>query len=164
MNALTRSEIASLDAKVVRFELNGRVIEGPANRTLIEIPDAEGIGIPRLCYKPGVDAVGNCRACMVEIAGERVLAPSCCRTPTDGMKSLLDILIAGGATGLTGWALEQALAVSADGQSVVGWGVNPSGYHEAFIANIAPVPLPAAVWLLGSALAVLGLVKNGARH
>src|SRR4030095_9684277 len=90
MNALTRSEIASLDAKLVRFELNGRVIEAPANRKLIEIADAEGIAIPRLCYKPGLDAVGNCRACMVEIAGERVLAPSCCRTPTDGMKVTSD--------------------------------------------------------------------------
>jgi formate dehydrogenase major subunit len=29
---------------------------------------------------------GNCRACMVEIKGERVLAPSCCRVPTAGME------------------------------------------------------------------------------
>ena len=90
MNALTRSEIASFDAPVVRFDLNGRIVEAPANRTLIEIADAEGIEIPRLCYKPGLDKVGNCRACMVEIAGERVLAPSCCRTPTDGMKVTTD--------------------------------------------------------------------------
>ena len=86
MNALTRAEIAQLDAPVVRFELNGRLIEAPANRTIIEIADAEGVEIPRLCYKPGLDKVGNCRACMVEIAGERVLAPSCCRAPTEGMK------------------------------------------------------------------------------
>ena len=90
MNALTRSEIASFDAPVVRFDLNGRIVEAPVNRTLIEIADAEGIEIPRLCYKPGLDKVGNCRACMVEIAGERVLAPSCCRTPTDGMKVTTD--------------------------------------------------------------------------
>ncbi len=31
-------------------------------------------------------ADGNCRACMVEIKGERVLAPSCCRYPKDGME------------------------------------------------------------------------------
>ena len=86
MNALTRQEIAQLDAPVVRFELNGREIEAPANLTLIEIADAEGLSIPRLCYKAGLDKVGNCRSCMVEIAGERVLAPSCCRTPTEGMK------------------------------------------------------------------------------
>jgi formate dehydrogenase major subunit len=90
MNALTRSEIASLDASTVRFELNGREIEARADRTLIEIADAEGIAIPRLCYKAGLDKVGNCRSCMVEIAGERVLAPSCCRTPTPGMKVTTD--------------------------------------------------------------------------
>ena len=33
---------------------------------------------------------GNCRACMVEIKGERVLAPSCCRYPTDGMEVTTD--------------------------------------------------------------------------
>jgi formate dehydrogenase major subunit len=33
---------------------------------------------------------GNCRACMVEIKGERVLAPSCCRTPTAGMEVTSD--------------------------------------------------------------------------
>ena len=41
-----------------------------------------------LCYsdKPGYRADGNCRACMVEIEGERVLAASCIRKPTDSMK------------------------------------------------------------------------------
>ena len=86
MNALTRNEIARLAAPLVRFELDGRTVVAPANRTIIEIADAEGIEIPRLCFKSGLDAVGNCRACMVEIAGERVLAPSCCRRPTEGMK------------------------------------------------------------------------------
>ena len=33
---------------------------------------------------------GNCRTCMVEIKGERVLAPSCCRYPTDGMEVTTD--------------------------------------------------------------------------
>ncbi|MBV9891357.1 MAG: formate dehydrogenase subunit alpha [Rhizobacter sp.] len=86
MNAITRAELAEIDAPLVAFELDGRPIVAPANRTIIDIADAEGVEIPRLCYKPGLDAVGNCRACMVEIGGERVLAPSCCRTPTEGMK------------------------------------------------------------------------------
>ena len=47
-----------------------------------------GIKVPHLCYtpKPGYRADGNCRVCMVEIEGERVLAASCIRTPTPGMK------------------------------------------------------------------------------
>ena len=90
MNAITRHEAAALDAPVVRFTLNGREISARANETLIEIADREGVEIPRLCYKPGLDEVGNCRACMVEIDGERVLAPSCCRFPTAGMKVTTD--------------------------------------------------------------------------
>ena len=90
MNAITKAEALHLDAPLVEFELNGRAISARASETLIEIADREGIEIPRLCYKPGLDTVGNCRSCMVEIAGERVLAPSCCRTPTAGMKVTTD--------------------------------------------------------------------------
>jgi formate dehydrogenase major subunit len=86
MNAITRSEIAQLDAPVVTFQLNGHEVTARATETLIQVTDRLGIEVPRLCYKDGLDAVGNCRACMVEIAGERVLAPSCCRAPTQGMK------------------------------------------------------------------------------
>ena len=47
-----------------------------------------GIELPNLCYlpEPGYRADGNCRVCMVEIEGERVLAASCIRTPAPGMK------------------------------------------------------------------------------
>ena len=86
MNAITRNEIAQLDAPVVEFTLNGRAVQGRASETIIEIADREGMSIPRLCYKPGMDTAGNCRACMVEINGERTLAPSCCRRPTPGMQ------------------------------------------------------------------------------
>ena len=85
MNPITRRAAAAIDAPILSFSLNGRELTARANETLIEVADREGIEIPRLCYKPGLAAVGNCRACMVEIAGERVLAPSCCRSPTAGM-------------------------------------------------------------------------------
>jgi formate dehydrogenase major subunit len=86
MNAITRNEIAQLDAPVVEFTLNGRAVQARASETIIEVADREGVSIPRLCYKPGMDTAGNCRACMVEINGERTLAPSCCRSPTAGMQ------------------------------------------------------------------------------
>ena len=81
MNAITRKEAAALDAPTVRFELNGREVSGRVSETIIEIAKREGVEIPHLCYKPGLEEVGNCRACVVEIGGERVLAPSCCRVP-----------------------------------------------------------------------------------
>ncbi len=76
--------------ETVSFSLNGREVTGLKGEALIEIAQREGIEIPRLCYKPGLEAVGNCRACVVEIDGERTLAPSCCRAATQGMKVRTD--------------------------------------------------------------------------
>ena len=90
MNAITKTEALHLEAPLVEFQLNGRAVQGRASETLIEIAKREGVEIPHLCYKAGMQAVGNCRSCMVEIAGERVLAPSCCRAPTAGMKVTTD--------------------------------------------------------------------------
>ncbi len=90
MNAVTRAELAQIDTPTIRFKLNGREVEARASETLIQVADREGVEIPRLCYKPGLDTAGNCRACMVEIKGERVLAPSCCRTATPGMEVTSD--------------------------------------------------------------------------
>src|SRR5687768_7356028 len=76
----------ALDTKLVTFTLNGKTVVAPAGRSLLETAEAQGIEVPRLCYMEGMRADGNCRTCMVEIKGERVLAPSCCRYPKDGME------------------------------------------------------------------------------
>ena len=90
MNAITRNEIAQLDVPTVEFSLNGHTVTARVTDTLIEVADREGVAIPRLCYKAGLETAGNCRACMVEINGERALAPSCCRNPTPGMQVTTD--------------------------------------------------------------------------
>ena len=74
------------DAQTIKFSLNGATIAAQDNETILQAAKREGIEIPHLCYTDGMRADGNCRACMVEIDGERALAPSCCRYPTDGMK------------------------------------------------------------------------------
>ena len=90
MNAVTRKAAAAIDAPMLRFSLNGREVSARANETLIEVADREGVAIPRLCHQPGLAAVANCRVCMVGIAGERVLAPACCRAPSAGMAVATD--------------------------------------------------------------------------
>ena len=77
-------------AEFVTFTLNGKAVTAPANRSILETADAHGIEIPRLCYMEGMRPDGNCRTCMVEIKGERVLAPSCCRYPKEGMEVTTD--------------------------------------------------------------------------
>src|SRR5262245_35181039 len=77
---------AAVVAPQVTFTLNGRAVVGNADETILQIADRHQVEIPRLCYMEGMRADGNCRTCMVEIKGERVLAPSCCRYPKDGME------------------------------------------------------------------------------
>jgi formate dehydrogenase major subunit len=74
----------------VTFTLNGRSVTGRPDESLLELAKRHGIEIPHLCYTRGMRADGNCRACMVEIKGERVLAPSCCRFPREGMEVTTD--------------------------------------------------------------------------
>ena len=75
-----------MNEKAVTFNLNGEDIEAYGDETILQAAKRNDIEIPHLCYKEGYRPDGNCRACMVEIEGERVLAPSCCRQPTEGMK------------------------------------------------------------------------------
>ncbi|MEL6464187.1 MAG: formate dehydrogenase subunit alpha [Pseudomonadota bacterium] len=71
----------------VTFMLDGQEVRAEAGMTIWEVAHGRGLVIPHLCHKPapGYRPDGNCRACMVEIEGERVLAASCIREPSEGM-------------------------------------------------------------------------------
>ena len=90
MNAITKNEVMQSEALMVTFEINGREVSGREDETILEIAKREGIAIPYLCYMEGLETAGNCRSCVVEIEGERVLAPSCCRHPSNNMKVTTD--------------------------------------------------------------------------
>ena len=70
----------------ITFSLDGRNIDAQLDETILQAARRHGTEIPHLCYMDGLRPDGNCRACVVEINGERALAPSCCRTPTEGMQ------------------------------------------------------------------------------
>ncbi len=76
-----------LDTKTVTFSLDGRTVTASPDETIWQVAKREGTTIPHLCHKDatGYRPDGNCRACMVEIDGDRVLAASCVRKPTEGM-------------------------------------------------------------------------------
>ena len=71
----------------VTFTLDGVEVTAKVDESLWEIAKREGTLIPHLCHKDAASyrSDGNCRACMVEIEGERTLAASCIRTPVEGM-------------------------------------------------------------------------------
>src|ERR1700688_1094058 len=70
------------------FLIDGQEIDIRTDETIFNAARRLGIELPHLCYspQPGYRPDGNCRVCMVEIEGERVLAASCIRTPSPGMK------------------------------------------------------------------------------
>ncbi len=78
----------TVDAKTITFTLDGKDVEAHEGETIWQVAKREGNRIPHLCYldKPGYRPDGNCRACMVEVEGERTLTASCIRTPSEGMK------------------------------------------------------------------------------
>jgi len=69
------------------FTIDGKVVAARPGETIWQVAQREGIDIPHLCWlpEPGYRADGNCRACMVEVEGERVLAASCIRKPAPDM-------------------------------------------------------------------------------
>src|SRR5215813_12464628 len=79
---------SSASSSAQTFTIDDREIDIREGETIFRAAQQLGIELPHLCYspKPGYRPDGNCRVCMVEIEGERVLAASCIRTPTPGMK------------------------------------------------------------------------------
>jgi len=71
----------------ITFTLDDKQVEALPGETIWQVAKRQGTAIPHLCYapEPGYRADGNCRACMVEIEGERVLAASCIRKPVQDM-------------------------------------------------------------------------------
>ena len=72
-------------AQSIGFDLDGVSVVAREGESILKAAQRAGHDIPHLCYSDGLRADGNCRACVVEIEGERALAPSCCRQPTEGM-------------------------------------------------------------------------------
>ena len=71
----------------IEFTLDGKPVSAEPGETIWEVAKREGTKIPHLCHVdlPGYRADGNCRACMVDSEGERVLSASCIRKPAAGM-------------------------------------------------------------------------------
>jgi len=84
MNARLQPD-ATTAATAVDFTLDGRPVQASAGETIWQVARRVGVEIPHLCHSPGLQPSGNCRACVVEVEGERVLAASCCRAAQPGM-------------------------------------------------------------------------------
>ena len=69
----------------VTLTIDGRQVTVPAGTSVLEAATQAGVKIPTLCYLEGLNEIGSCRLCVVEIEGARTLAASCVTPAAQGM-------------------------------------------------------------------------------
>ena len=149
---------SEMDKSKIAFTLDGCEVEAQAGETIWQVAAREGIEIPHLCYapEPGYRADGNCRACMVEIEGERVLAASCQRKISEGMvvstsskraqtarKMVMELLLADQPTRATApnpksqlWAYAETQELTDSRFSRTATPPHPDSSHPAIAVNM----------------------------
>ena len=157
--------------KAIRFELDTELVTAFPGETIWSAARRHGVLIPHLCHSDGLRPDGNCRACVVEIEGERTLAPSCCRSPSPGQKvfansprarksqqMVLELLLADMPDSGYKWND----ATHGPGASSVPHDAGPHGELSAWAARMGVKPRPALSALRGGPTA--GETAGPQRH
>lgn len=71
---------------MVKLTIDNIEIETERGTTILAAAEQAGIKIPTLCYLKGINEIGACRVCLVEIVGRETLAASCNTLVEDGME------------------------------------------------------------------------------
>ena len=140
-------------SNLVSFEIDGKKVSAEPEESIWQVAKRLGTTIPHLCFndKPGYRSDGNCRACMVEVEGERVLAASCIREAAPGMvarsagssrvqaarKGVLELLLADQPERAAGHAFQQA-AGGDEVDGAVGAPAAVEGDEEAVEGRVGP--------------------------
>ena len=74
--------------KKVNITINGFPVEIKKGKTILEAAEEQGIKIPTLCYHKDLCVAGNCRVCIVEVAGQKRLSAACATPCEEGMEIL----------------------------------------------------------------------------
>ena len=70
--------------ETIKLKIDGREITTEAGKTILEVATENGIRIPTLCHLDGVEDIGACRLCIVDVHGQ--LVTSCTTQVADGME------------------------------------------------------------------------------
>lgn len=72
--------------ETVTLKINNIPVTVPRDTTIIEAARQAGISIPTLCYLKGINEIGACRMCLVEVKGARSFAAACVQPVGEGME------------------------------------------------------------------------------
>ena len=75
-----------MDSKMVSLHINDIPVTVPAGTTVLEAARSAGFNIPSLCFLKGINEIGACRICVVEVKGARSLVASCVYPVSEGME------------------------------------------------------------------------------
>ena len=75
-----------MDKKMVSLKINDIPVTVPEGTTVLEAARNAGIKIPSLCYLKGINEIGACRICVVEVKGAKSLVASCVYPVSEGME------------------------------------------------------------------------------
>ena len=71
---------------MINLTINGKRIAAEEGSTILEAAKKLHIKIPTLCYHPDQAVKANCRICVVEVKGQRILVPACGYPVSEGME------------------------------------------------------------------------------
>ncbi|KYO64795.1 NADH-dependent [FeFe] hydrogenase, group A6 [Thermovenabulum gondwanense] len=74
--------------EMVTLTIDGQKVQVPKGTTVLEAARKLGIKIPTLCFLKGINEIGACRMCVVEVKGARNLQASCVYPVSEGMEVL----------------------------------------------------------------------------
>jgi probable HAF family extracellular repeat protein len=103
----------------------------------------------------GLTAFGVSADGTVVVGGEEGSGGAFYWTKAGGRRNLANMLIADFGLNLNGWRLLEATAISDDGLTIVGEGINPEGHFEGWRAHLGAIPEPAPAIVLGLFAAIL---------
>ena len=70
----------------INLKINNIDVTVPEGTTVLEAARKANIEIPTLCYLKGINQIGACRMCLVEIKGSRSLQAACVYPVSEGME------------------------------------------------------------------------------
>lgn len=73
---------------LVNLKINNIPVSVKEGTTILDAAKKLNFNVPTLCNHPDLSVAGNCRVCVVEVKGARLLAASCATPVSEGMEVL----------------------------------------------------------------------------
>lgn len=74
-----------MEEKVIHLNIDGMEVEAKEGMSILEAAREVNVDIPTLCFLKGINEVGDCRMCIVEVEGRRGFTTSCITKVEEGM-------------------------------------------------------------------------------